>query len=83
MFILNGVYTEAFGEIFRVGEWIVDVLDAPSPTERPKRFRDALLSPFGLIIFGFVGRSRRFSKFTSMITVKSCSLIIDQFSFFI
>ena len=71
------LHTETFGETFRVGEWVVDVLDAPSPGDRPKRLRDALLSPFGLIIFGFVGRSRRFSKFTSMIIVKSWPLIID------
>merc|ERR1719242_157477 len=52
---------DTLGETFLVGErreyW-------PDPA---RSLRDALLNPFGLIMFAFAGRSKRFSKFTSML----------------
>ena len=65
------ILTEALGDAILVGEWIEDGLDPPSPGDLPKRLRDALVSPLGLMILGFVGRRRRFSKLTSIMNIWS------------
>ena len=69
--IILMILTEALGDAILVGEWIEDGLDPPSPGDLPKRLRDALVSPLGLMILGFVGRRRRFSKLTSIMNIWS------------